>query len=43
MSAIDIARAKAMGQRVIVDSNDCALVPETFSLNPAKAPKRKMK
>ena len=43
MSAIDIARAKAMGQRVIVDSNDCALIPETFSLNPAKAPRKRGK
>jgi hypothetical protein len=43
MSAIDIARAKAMGQNVIVYSKYCTLVPETFSLNPAKAPRKRGK
>lgn len=43
MSAIDIARAKAMGQRLIVDSQYCTLVPEAFSLNPAKAPRKRGK
>ena len=43
MSAIDIARIKAAGQKVVTDRYGFLMSPEDFSRNPAKAPKRKIR
>ena len=43
MSAIEIARVKALGQSVVVFSKDCVLIPLTHNLNPAKAPRKRGK
>lgn len=43
MSAIDIARIMAAGQKVVTDKYGFLMSPEDFSRNPAKAPKRKIK
>lgn len=43
MSAIDIARFKAAGQKVVTDKYGFLMSQEDFSRNPAKSPKRKIK
>lgn len=43
MSAIEIARIRAAGQKVVTDKYGFLMSMEDFSRNPAKAPKRKMK
>jgi hypothetical protein len=43
MSAIEIARIRAAGQKVVTDKYGFLMCMEDFSRNPAKAPKRKIK
>ena len=43
MSAIEIARIRAAGQKVVTDQYGFLMSIEDFSRNPAKAPKRKIK
>ena len=43
MSAIDIARIKAAGQKVVTDPYGFLMHPEDFSRNPAKAPRQRGK